>query len=270
MAAILASASCNDTVLTGLWAGYLVSVWSDLVLYKCIFFNIPATMTSLLVGGGLGGAVSLLVLPVAEILRHLTAWLRYLLSAVLQSQPWGIVLAFAIGCLSCYGSKVGWYHSIHLPLILIEMELGDASFLGAVDELTLVLVCAGTCAAILVPTPRSKKPSPADVLLCRRGLNINMSCGDFVEVCYPYMEKSSLVNVGGYLASGIACAWLVWRGGESNSEETEPPKSMAYLPWPATTLLAQQRWNAMFEASGVAFGLAFLVTLAARHPFIKS
>jgi hypothetical protein len=30
-----------------------------------------------------------------------------------------------------YGSKIGWYHLIFLPLILLEMESGGPSFLGA-------------------------------------------------------------------------------------------------------------------------------------------
>lgn len=29
-----------------------------------------------------------------------------------------------------YGSKIGWYHLIFLPLILLEMESGDPPFLG--------------------------------------------------------------------------------------------------------------------------------------------
>ena len=29
-----------------------------------------------------------------------------------------------------YGSKIGWYHLIFLPLILLEMESGDPAFLG--------------------------------------------------------------------------------------------------------------------------------------------
>lgn len=226
-------------------------------------------MTSLLVGGGLGGIVAVLVLPVALIVRHSTVLFRRFLAVVIQSQPWGIFVAAGIGWLSCYGSKVGWYHSIHLPLILIEMELGDASFLGAIDELTLVLVCSGTCAAMVMPVMRPKKsrsPSPADVLLCLRGLSINMTCGDFVEVCYPYMESSRLVNVGGYLASGSACAWLVWRGSDHTLEETARiPESMAYLPVPAAIAVAQPRHRAMLEASCVAFGLAFLFTFMARH-----
>jgi hypothetical protein len=35
-----------------------------------------------------------------------------------------------IGCLFCYSSKVDWYHSIFFPIIIIEMENGEASISG--------------------------------------------------------------------------------------------------------------------------------------------
>lgn len=254
MAAIVASSSCYDSIVSGLWAGYLVISWSDRCLYAAICNNLPATMTSLLCGGGLGGVIAIFVLPVAQILRFATASFRHLLSTLIMTRPWGMWLAFGLGCLSCYGSKVGWYHSVHLPLILIEMEMGNASFLGAIDELTLVLVCAGVCAAILFPSIRQRDISEqADVFLCRRGLGVNICCGDFVEVCYPYMEKSIIVSVGGYLASGSACAWLVWRGNQTDAL----PESMAYLPWPVAVGLASEHSLAMLESSMVAFLLAF-------------
>ena len=259
MSAIVASSSCTDSILAGLWAGYLVSLWSDKFLYTCIFCNFPATMTNLVAGGGLGGVISLLVLPVAAILRNLTGLFRHVLSTVFQSQSLGVVFAFLLGCLSCYGSKVGWYHSYHLPLIPVEMELGEASFLGAVDELTLVLVCAGICAAIQVRG--TENSSPADVLLCRRGLGVNLACGDFVEVCYPYMDASWLINIGGFLASGVGCSWLILRGQQIN--EGIIPGGLAYLPWPAAVALSSPNHQAMIEASFLAFGIAFSFALVA-------
>lgn len=278
MAAIIASSSCYDSVLTALWAGYLVAAWSDRCLCSSIFYNVPATMTSLICGGGLGGAISILVLPLAEILRRSTSLFRHTLSIAIGGGPWGVWLAFLLGCISCYGSKVGWYHRVHLPLILVEMELGEASFLGAIDELTLVLVCAGVCAAIQVPNPKggdfsSSSSSQADVYLCRRGLSVNLCCGDFVEVCYPYMEESMLVNIGGYLASGLACAWLVWRGGDEETfeEGSSLPRSMAYLPWPVAVAIASSPASiALFESSIVAFVIAFLFGLMGRNHTIPS
>jgi len=168
---------------------------------------------------------------------------------------------FVWGCLSCFGSKVGWYHAVHLPLILVEMETGKASFFGAVDELTLVLVCAGICASKLTVaalfSTKSGRISDSDVALCRRGLCINLSCGDFIEVCYPYMERDIIINLGGYLASGLATAWLV----ASAQSVVEVPSSLAYLPLPVSILLAEQQWRFMVEASLIAIFISFTATL---------
>jgi len=167
------------------------------------------------------------------------------------------------GILSCYGSKVGFYHAIHLPLILVEMETGDASFLGAIDELTLVLVCAGICSGKLLGramTSAMKKKSAltdADAGLCRRGLWINLCYGDFIEACYPFMEKSWIVNLGGYAGSALSSAWLVW-GAVS---ENEIPKSLAYLPLPVSIALAGSQWLRYSVACLTAMGIPFLATL---------
>ena len=255
MSAIVASAGCNGSILAGLWAGFLVVTLSDRLLYACIFQNIPATMTSLVVGGGLGGVVACVILPAAAILRRFTDLLRFSLASMLYHRPLGMGVAFVLGCLSCYGSKVGKYHSIHLPLILIEMERGGASFLGAVDEMSLVLVCAGICAAMIMPLDRCE-PTPSERFLCQRGVRINLIYGDFVEACYEFMNASWIINVGGYLASGMSCAWLVWHGFLSTG--------MAYLPWPAVLVVASDRYQPLLEASFLAFGISFLFTLFSR------
>lgn len=63
-----------------------------------------------------------------------------------------------------------------LPAILLEMEGGMPSFLGALDLCTLVLVSAGVCLGHLaVPVHRHMTP------LARRGATINLLFGDFVS-----------------------------------------------------------------------------------------
>jgi hypothetical protein len=136
------------------------------------------------------------------------------------------------------------------------MELGDAGFLGAVDELTLVLVCAGICAANLTPLIFGGPLSSSDRLLCQRGLRINLTCGDFVEVCYPFMDSSWITNLAGYIASGVSCSWLVWRG-----QSVSGMAGLASLPWPIVLGLGSEHYQAMLEASGLAFGVAFLFAL---------
>ena len=48
-----------------------------------------------------------------------------------------------MGCLMCYGSKVGWYHRVFLPVIVLELAGGGGSIWGAIDLCALCMVAAG-------------------------------------------------------------------------------------------------------------------------------
>ena len=250
MAAVIASTACRQSVLGGLLAGWIASFLEERILCFCILYgNVPATMTNLLSTGLVGVLTAALVFPFAIFLGACTQWFRStVIISLLEERQDGyealrVLSLFSLGCVFCYGSKVGWYHSIFLPIILIEMELGDASFLGAVDQLVLVLVSAGICAATWI-TGGEK-----DVSLVKRGVLINLSCGDFIEACYPIMEKHAVINYAGYAASGISVAMM-----------TADSKSSAYFPFPLSIWLAESR-KQMALASAVAAGIPFFATL---------
>lgn len=248
MAAAVASVVCQKSILGGLLAGWLVASCVGRVLYQCIVWNIPATMTNLVVAGGVGSTVAVLISPFIEYLQIATEWVRWGVHFPMDGRYPG--LGFVIGALFCWGSKVGYYHSICLPVILIEMELGAPSLWGAVDEATLVLVSAGICCANLVwSQDRGDAETSA---LCRRGLRINLLFGDFIEVAYPFMEKSTIVNVAGYVASGVATELLT---GDSKSV-----LSSAYLPLPVAIWLSSD-WSKVSLVYVAAFSIAFLGTL---------
>jgi hypothetical protein len=134
-------------------------------------------------------------------------------------------------------------HSIFLPVILIEMELGDPSMVGTLDLLALVLVCSGVCLGILLTGPQE------DRRLAKRAIVINLLCGDFIEACYPYMEASTTVSMGGYVASALSAAVL-----SGNC------KSSAYLPLPVSIWLAEDT-TTLLIASSIALVVPFLSTL---------
>ena len=254
IAAAVAASACKDSILGGLLAGWFVSWIVGRALFTCIRFNIPATMSNILVAGGVGAstAVALSASGVGAFLIAVTDFIRF----IIRSQfPTGV--GFCFGCLFCYGSKVGWYHAIILPLILIEMERGDASLLGAVDELTLVLVSAGICLAnMFFPVKRAiSTTSPSnsldgDITISERGLWTNLLCGDFIEVAYPYMERSLYTNVVAYLASGFATE-ILFMG------ESQRVLSSAYLPVFASVWLAED-WRRMGVACVVAMSTSFV------------
>jgi len=146
----------------------------------------------------------------------------------------GTGLGFLFGCFFIYGSKVGWYHKVFLPVILIELAEGDTSggsTWGAVDECALVLVSAGICAANLAcPPPLA---TAGDVAMSRRGLATNLLYGDFIEAAYPFMERSAVVNACAYAAGGLATE-IVYRSPNA-------VRSSAYLLIPAAVWFAGDR-----------------------------
>lgn len=257
MAALIASINCSGSILSALIVGQVVHKVSTWILFKCIRANVPATMTNLLMTGGCGVVCALMIVWWVPSCLTISTTIRSVIRLSVSGNRWSrLFFGASWGCLCCYGSKVGWYHSTILPLILVEMENGDPSFLGAVDELSLVLVCAGTCGANVVYSwmhPGQSKLSAADIALCKRGFWINITCGDFVEVCYPFMNRRRAVNLAGYVASAISCALLVMGD--------QPAQSMAYLPLPVSVWLCGHDWLSMLVASSVALGIPFVVAL---------
>jgi hypothetical protein len=247
MAASIASIVCQKSILAGLISGFLVSLVVKRTLFQCIIWNIPATMTNLITAGGVGALVATVVAPFVQSLQTLSQLIRWIVQTPMNGNYPGV--GFLIGVMCCWGCKVGLYHKIWLPIILLEMELGEPSLWGAIDEATLVLVSAAICSAnLLIPLPSDTESKS----LCKRGLRINLLFGDFVEAAYPFMEKSLLVNVGGYLASGISTELL--------TGNTDDIKSMAYLPLPISILLAKD-WNRILLSYFVSFSICFALTL---------
>jgi hypothetical protein len=159
--------------------------------------------------------------------------------------PRGVGLAY--GCIFVYGSKVGWYHSIFLPLIILEMDSSTgknaASLLGAIDECTLVMVCAGICTGNWAMRFGNSS-------LSWQALKTNILCGDFIEACYSSMERSNVINATAYLAAGISTEIIV----------CQRLLSSAYFPLPLSILISNDR-QGMVAASSIAFGICLIGTL---------
>ena len=71
--------------------------------------------------------------------------------------PWDgtASLGFPLGYTFVYRNKVGWYHTVFLPIILMEMERGDTSLWGSIDVCAFVMVFDRACAEnpLVPPSP---------------------------------------------------------------------------------------------------------------------
>ncbi len=181
--------------------------------------------------------------------------------------PMGV--GFLFGFIFVYGSKIGWYHSIYLPLIMLEMDGGErldgASLWGAIDECALVMVCAGICAGNLA-LPRIGKQDCGSLVrrnetrdgggeasLMWQALKTNIFCGDFIEAAYPSMERCRIINRAAYLAAGLSTEILLRRR----------VLGTAYLPMPLVIWISSDDWG-MSVACFVAFSVSFFGTVASN------
>jgi hypothetical protein len=101
------------SVLTSLLIGYILQSISICITCECILHNIPATMTNLLTILASTMSVCITIAPVSIVLNSCTNLLNCMVGTILASRIIYIRTLFAAVCgiISCYGSKVGWYHN---------------------------------------------------------------------------------------------------------------------------------------------------------------
>ena len=215
--------------------------------------GLPATASTLvcvggagLAGGLLGCVLAPLSVLLSQALVHLIAWPATTTTLPL---PVRALIGGAMGVLTKWSSINGYYHGVILPLILLEMEGGGMALLGAFDACCLCGVCAGVCAAVSL-TART----PAEAAACRRATRINLLLGDYVEACYPYMARSTRVNVAAYTGAALAGAVLI------GSRPLTVTRSSAYLPLPIACALSGWPAN-MALAALLAFAVPAFGTL---------
>eukprot|EP00956_Cyclotella_meneghiniana_P006992 scaffold9402_cov77-Cyclotella_meneghiniana.AAC.7 len=152
--------SCGSgSALAGLLAGALVPPLSSCLSYFCIRHHITATMTNILLGGGVGTMVGLSIhlSGLAKLLGFLTGVIR----CILQWRRLSISGAAA--------------ESISWPILKVL-------------TITEYIQPQPTAGNLIVPP--SKDGGSGHRSLSWRALKTNILCGDFIEACYPYMDKS--------------------------------------------------------------------------------
>lgn len=236
----------QESALCALLAGNALGRLAPQLLAQCARFSVPATASTIAVAGGAPTVIGLLAHALAPIVGQASDLTRRaIVKAMGVAAPTPLLRGVGgglVGLLMNFGSRRGWYHGVFLPLILVEMEHGEMSILGALDWLTLCMTGAGVCAAQLVVARRGSGSS--DRALAKRGLFFNVAFGDYIEACFPFLERDPVLNAAVYAASAgsavLACG----------------ARSTAYLPMLAAVLLgdAPQR---LVTAAAFAFFVPF-------------
>jgi hypothetical protein len=120
MAAILAGTACRKTVVGGLLAGWLVTIFEEQLLYLCLLrWCVPATFINLLTSGFVGIVVATIMCPIAGYFSMASEYYRTTVLSFLWDESetdtksmLRLMFHSFLGSLFCYGSKVGWCKSI--------------------------------------------------------------------------------------------------------------------------------------------------------------
>ena len=190
--------SVDGGIIAGIATGVLAGLLAYYIGLFCIRLNVPGTTTNI-AAGGIAGLASGLVgkFAIAPVALVIGGAINGAIDGALAFSP---VAAGAIaGALIWFAIMGGVYHAAILPLIMLEMENAGFSFLGAIDLVCLVMVCAGIqLAYILRPRNHGDRTSAIANII------VNLGFGTFVEAAYPFMFSSKRVFAGTIVASTIS------------------------------------------------------------------
>ena len=206
---IAGSMSTDGGIIGGLAAGIIAGILAYYIINLCFKHNVPGT-TANIAAGGLSGLIAgfvgmFAIAPVALLIGN---GIKSAIDIAIAFNP---ILAGAVSGFAIWFAIMGGvYHAAILPIVLLEMESTGYSFLGSIDMMCMVMVCAGIQLANII---RPKKQS--DRVACIPNLFINLVFGTFVEAAYPFMFSSKKVFAGTIAAatiSGILVGMLGVRG----------------------------------------------------------
>ena len=222
-----------------------------LALRHSVAIGLAATAATLYTVAASGAAGGLLGAALAPAASAATEAVRGLLLAPTRLAP-----AARLACGAAMGVGVkqlsvhGRYHGVLFPLILLEIEHGRPSLLGALDAACLCAVCGGVCAAVALRARVADERRAA-----ARAARTNLLLGDMVEACYPYMAEHAPVRVAAWVGAALAGAIIV----------ATDARSSAYLPLPLSAAVSPQPL-CFGLACAAGFAAPFAGTLCVRRP----
>mmetsp|Transcript_5267 Transcript_5267/g.19109 ORF Transcript_5267/g.19109 Transcript_5267/m.19109 type:complete len:368 (+) Transcript_5267:389-1492(+) len=240
---------CNGSACAALVMAALFAQLAPSAVAECARRSAPATAASFLVGGALPALLGCAGFALSGPASAAAAGLRWVMHVSL-ARSWCAAL---VGALMSYGARRGWYHAYVLPLIALEHEIAALAALGALDAVCLCACGAGACAAQLA-VPR-RPTADGDVALACRGLLVNVACGDYVEACYPFLDRDAALQLATYAAAALGAA------------VSAGSRSTAYIPLPLAACIAHRPLDlllGMCLAFVIPFGVGCAVNVRAN------
>lgn len=245
---VAGSLSVAGGIIGGLVVGIIAGILAYYIITFCFKHKVPGTTANIAAGGISGLAAGLIgMYAIAPAALWLGEGIKHVIDMALN---YNAILAGALaGFLIWFAIIGGVYHAAILPIVLLEMEATGYSFLGSIDMMGLVMVCAGIQLAYIVKPKRSsdRTASVANII-------INLGFGTFVEAAYPYMFSSKKVFAGTIAAATIVGGMVGMLG----------VKGTAYVPSFMAPLMANKGHSVQtLLCMVVAIALGFIFTLIA-------
>ncbi|WP_432543570.1 PTS sugar transporter [Kineococcus sp. SYSU DK002] len=244
--------SAEGGILGGLVGGVLAGLVAAPLVGWTLRHRFPATTANIVTGAVAGLAPGLLVhVVLAPVTSAAGDGVKSGIEAALAFSP---VLAGALAGAAIWFAIVGGvYHTVILPLVLLEMGQKGHSFFGAIDMVGLVVVSLGITLANVV-----KPRTSGERALAGSGAAVNFSFGTFVEASYPFMFGDRRVFAAAVGAATAGGAVVGAFGVEAS----------AYLPVFTAPFIATDALGmvvAMLVSGGLAFTATLLVNLHHRR-----
>jgi fructose-specific phosphotransferase system IIC component len=237
-------------ILGGLVAGILAGLLASWLIKLTLGWRFPATTANIATGAFAGIIPGVLVFFVlAPVTSQMGEWVRLSIEWAVAVNP---ILAGALAGLAMWPAIIGGvYHSVILPLVLVEMAEKGHSFFGAIDMVALVMVSFGiTLANVIRPRTSGERA------LAGSGASVNFFFGTFVEAAYPFMFGDKKVFAIALISATAGGAVVGFTGAEAS----------AYLPAVVAPFIATNVGGmvlAMLTSTIIALVLTLIVNFAA-------
>jgi len=196
IAGVIAS---HDGLLSVLVAGVLAGALGNWVIVRTAIWGWPSTIGAMVAGGGTGVVAGLVGVLLGVISSPLDRLILDTIDGALLA--YGIWIGLVVGLAMWPLIRRGLYHTLVIPLMVVEFEGRGLSFLATADVIALVVAAAGIAAAYAL-LPRA----PQDQRVARHAFRVTFWFGTYVEGVYPFFESDRRILLVAALAGGAGTA----------------------------------------------------------------